>query len=189
MNKNQITKAQGKVSYKINTSLTSALILDTTALYTERTSWGQPNRYSKSPLSACKQDRLGCVTVGWLVLHVSAYGYTADIQERTAKAEAFIESFTGTAADVLDEKGNVRRDVVPADVNVTLVNNRKLSERQAKPEADGPVRTQDAGDGVKVVEDARLVVRVAVSEGTSYPWLRADNAAKAYAKEFGNGSK
>lgn len=189
MNKTEITKAQGKATVKINGSFKSALVLDTTTLYYERSAWGSANRYHKSQSTVCKQDRLGCVTNGYLVLVVSAWNYTADIKERIAKAEAFIEGFTGTAADLLDEKGYVRRDVVPADVNVVLMNNRNLFPRPEQAPADGPIRTQDAGDGVKVEEDARLVVRVAVAEGTSYPWLRADNAAKAYAKEFGNGAK
>ncbi len=188
MNKNQMIKAQGKVSYKVNTELRAALVLDLTSLYTERTPWGKATRYFKSVQTACKQDRLGCVNTGWLVMVVSAFGYTKDIRERLAKAEEFITNFTGSIADVLNEDGTVNRDVVPADVNVILVNNRNLAERKAET-ADGPIRTRDAGDGVKVVEDARLVVRVAVAEGVTYPWLRADNAAKAYAKQFGNGAK
>lgn len=186
MNKTEITKAQGKAT--AGYAQTAALVLDTTSLYTERSNWGQANRYFKSRVTSCKQDRLGIVSNGWLVMVVTSFGWCADMKERTAKAEEFIKNFTGTAADVLDEKGHVRRDVIPADVNVALMNNRNLMPRPAEV-ADGPIRTQDAGDGVKVVEDARLVVRVAVAEGVTYPWLRADNAAKAYAKQFGNGAK
>lgn len=192
MNKTEITKAQGKVSYKVNGSFKSALVLDTTTLYYERSSWGSAYRYHKSQTTTCKQDHLGCVTNGYLVLVVTAYNWTPNMAERIAKAEAFIEGFTGTAADLLDEKGYVNRNLLPEDVNVILVNNRNLGARAWKPQPEPqpePVREVAVADSVTIVEDARLVVKVAVGENVTYPWLRADNAAKAYAKEFGNGAK
>lgn len=190
MNKTEITKAQGKCFTKSIHGRTLAVVLDTTSLYTERSSWGKPVRFHKTGVTAVKQDRLGCVETGWLVLHVRAIGWDANYGERIAQAEMFIRAFNGTVEDVLNADGSVNHDNLQADVTVSLVNNRNLFPRPAEtPVVDGPVRTQDAGDGVQVVEDARLVVRVAVAEGVTYPWLRADNAAKAYAKEFGNGAK
>jgi len=187
MNKNEITKAQGKAAtgYK----MTAALVLDTTALYYERSSWGQANRYHKSGITSCKQDRLGCVTNGWLVLVVSDFGWTVDMKARTAKAEEFVKNFTGTVADILNADGSVNRDVLPADVNVVLMNNRNILPRPAEVEAAPKLLRTMEENGVKLVEDARLVVRVTVAEGITYPWLRADNAAKAYAKAHGNGAK
>lgn len=187
MNKAQMTKAQGKAATKGIHGTNAALVLDTTTLYAERSSWGNATRFFKTSQTKTQQDHLGCVTHGWLVMHVSTFSYSADIKERVAKASAFIANFTGGVADVLNEDGSVNRDVVPSDVIVSLFNIRNLVERavQTAPE---PVRTVEA-DGVKLVEDARLVVRVTVAEGITYPWLRADNAAKAYAKAHGNGSK
>ena len=189
MNKAQMTKAQGKVATKSIHGLQAALVLDTTALYTERNVWGKATRFIKTVQTACKQDRLGIVTYGWLVLHVAAISWTPETKARVAKAEEFVLNFTGNVADILDENGYVNRKVVPADVTVSLFNNRNLVERPAEMVAAPAEQRTTEGEGFKLVEDARLVVRITVAEGVTYPWLRADNAAKAYAKENGNGAK
>lgn len=198
MEKAKLIKAQGLVTHKAGVigGQAAALVLDTTTLYRESHNWGQPNRYRKAPhATACKQDHLGIVEVGYLVLHVNVYDWTIDGRDRAAKAQSFILNHPElTAADLLDENGHVRRDLLPADVQVTLVNNRHLHARPvemvaapvATPE---PVKAVAVAEGVTLVEDERLVVRVTVAEGTTFPWLRADNAAKAYAKANGNGSK
>lgn len=138
MRKNEITQAQGKAVSKTihGITMTAALVLDIDSLYTERRTWGKPVRFLKSTKTTVKQDHLGCVETGWLVMAVSAFSYTPDIKQRIVAADAFVKNFTGSVADVLDEHGQVRRDVVPADVVVMLFNNRNLFTRPEEPVAE-----------------------------------------------------
>jgi len=179
MNKTDIAKAQGKCLTKSTHGRTLAIVLDTSSLYTERSAWGKPVHFHKTSHTVVKQDSLGCVTDGWLVLHVSAIGWDANYGERIAQAEMFIRTFHGTAEDVLNADGSVNRDNLPQDVTVSLFNNRNLFPRPVNRE----VKTVE-GNGFILEEDGALVT-ITVANGTTYPWLRADNAAKAYAKGSG----
>jgi hypothetical protein len=126
MNKQQIVKAQGLVSYKQyrGTELVPTRVLTTETLYVARYGSGFGEvRYCETSATRCSET-LRDIT-GYLCITVNTHYTSADEQAEAAK---FVNSFTGNIGDLI-KYGRRIEGALPKGVTLTVHSSRDLAAR------------------------------------------------------------